>query len=781
MARLTLPLENIKDHYAVVVIGSGYGGAIAASRLARAGQQVCLLERGKEFQPGEYPNTEAQALAEMQTDVPQGHLGPRTGLYDFRFNEDINVVVGCGLGGTSLINANVCLPPDPRVFADPCWPQELRDDLSTLVAEGLRRAEEMLKPVPYPDLGPPLHKLQALEKSAHYLNEKFYRPPVKVTFNDEVNHVGVPQQACKVCGDCVSGCNYAAKNTLIMNYLPDARNHGAEIYTRVAVSKIERQEGRWLVYYQLLEAGREVFDVPPLFVSADMVILAAGTLGSTEILLRSQAAGLTLSDQLGHHFTGNGDVLGFSYNADEEIDGVGWGSHPPGELPPVGPTITGIIDKRHEPQLDEGVVIEEGAIPGVLAKLIPGVMALAAKTLGQDTDSGWLDSLNEKGREWDSWVRGPYHGAMRNTQIYLVMTHDQSAGRMYLENDRLRIAWPGVGEQPIFQRVNDLLKQASIPLGATFVKNPMWTELFKHNLTTVHPLGGCRMAENAENGVVNHQGQVFSDKSGATIHDSLYVCDGSIMPRSLGVNPLMTICALAERFVARLAQERGWQINYQLPSAPSQNAAPIALGLQFTETMRGFFSAQVKDDFAQGAKQGKEEGSPFEFTLTIISDDLDVMLDRPEHQARTLGTVTAPSLSSQPLTVTGGEFNLFVEDPDHPNTRQMHYRMKMATTAGRAYYFYGFKVIHNDPGFDAWTDNTTLYSTVYDGDSQDSPILGRGILVISPKDFLRQLTTIQVTNAATLEQQLEAKVRFGRFFTGVLFDTYAGVFSTPKP
>lgn len=781
MARLASPIENIKDHYTVVVIGSGYGGAIAASRLARAGQRVCLLERGKEFQPGEYPNTEAKALTEMQTDAPKAHLGPRTGLYDFRFNEDINVVLGCGLGGTSLINANVCLPPDPRVFADPCWPQELRDDLSTLVAEGLRRAEEMLKPVPYPPLAPPLLKIGVLEKSAAYLQEKFYRPPIKVTFEDGVNHVGVPQHACTVCGDCVSGCNYAAKNTLIMNYLPDARNHGAEIYTRVAVSRIERQEGRWLVYYQLLEAGREVFDAPPLFVSADMVILAAGTLGSTEILLRSQAAGLTLSDQLGHHFTGNGDVLGFSYNADEEIDGVGWGSHPPGELPPVGPTITGIIDRRHEPQLDDGVVIEEGAIPGVLAKFIPGVMALAAKTLGQDTDSGWLDSLNEKGREWDSWVRGPYHGAMRNTQTYLVMTHDGSAGRMYLEDDRLRIAWPGVGDQPIFQRVNDLLKQATIPLGGTYVKNPIWTEAFKHDLITVHPLGGCSMADNAENGVVNHQGQVFSSKSGVTIHDSLYVCDGSIMPRSLGVNPLMTICALAERCVARLAQDRGWQINYQLPSAPSQTAAPTVLGLQFTETMKGFFSAKVKDDFAQGAKQGKKDGSPFEFTLTIISDDLDAMLARPEHRARTLGTVTAPSLSSQPLTVTEGEFNLFVEDPDHLNTRQMHYRMKMTTTAGRVYYFYGFKVIHNDPGFDAWADNTTLYSTLYDGDSQDSPILGRGILVIYPEDFVRQLTTVQVTNAATPEQQVEAKVRFGRFFTGILFDKYANIFSTPKP
>jgi cholesterol oxidase len=289
------------------------------------------------------------------------------------------------------------------------------------------------------------------------------------------------------------------------------------------------------------------------------------------------------------------------------------------------------------------------------------------------------------------------------------------------------------------------------------------------------------MAENAENGVVNHKGQAFSGANGVAVHDSLYVCDGSIMPRSLGVNPLLTICALAERCVAHLAQERGWQINYRLPSAPSQTATPTVLGLQFTETMKGFFSAKVKDDFAQGAKQGKEEGSPFEFTLTIISDDLDAMLARPEHRGRTLGTVTAPSLSSQPLTVTQGEFNLFVEDPDHPNTRQMHYRMKMASTEGRAYYFYGFKVIHNDPGFDAWTDNTTLYSTVYDGDSQDSPILGRGILVIYPEDFVRQLTTLQVTNAANLAQQVAAKVRFGRFFTGVLFDTYAGIFSTPKP
>jgi cholesterol oxidase len=142
------------------------------------------------------------------------------------------------------------------------------------------------------------------------------------------------------------------------------------------------------------------------------------------------------------------------------------------------------------------------------------------------------------------------------------------------------------------------------------------------------------MAEDAQNGVVNHQGQVFSSTSGVDTYDSLYVCDGAIMPRSLGVNPLLTICALAERCVALLAQDRGWQINYQLPSAPGQVAAPVALGLQFTERMKGFFSSQVKDDYAQGAKQGQEDGSTFEFALTIITDDLESMLGKPEPRSR---------------------------------------------------------------------------------------------------------------------------------------------------
>ena len=259
MPRLSSPVREIKDHYTVLVIGSGYAGAIAASRLARAGQQVCVLERGREFQNGEYPDTEAEALAEMQAELPSGHTGSRTGLYEFNVNPDVNVFVGCGLGGTSLINGNVAVRAEPRVFDDTRWPQALRDDMDSL-EEGYRRAEEMLRPVAYPARYPALPKLLALEQSAAHLGQTCSRPPIAVNFTEGVNHVGVEQHACMLCGDCVTGCNYGAKNTVLFNYLPDARNFGAEIYTQVSVRRLERRDGRWLAHYQTLETGREDFD-----------------------------------------------------------------------------------------------------------------------------------------------------------------------------------------------------------------------------------------------------------------------------------------------------------------------------------------------------------------------------------------------------------------------------------------------------------------------------------------------------------------------------------------
>ena len=199
------------------------------------------------------------------------------------------------------------------------------------------------------------------------------------------------------------------------------------------------------------------------------------------------------------------------------------------------------------------------------------------------------------------------------------------------------------------------------------------------------------------------------------------------------------------------------------------------VGIQFTETMRGYFSSKVKDNYETAAKQGEEDNSPFEFTLTVTADNVDKFISDENHQARLEGTVTAPGISAQPLKVNHGEFNLFVVDASRVETRKMRYRLQMVAEDGTIYYLDGFKLIHNDPGFDLWADTTTLYIDVYHGEDDSSPLLGKGMLKILPADFMHQMTTIAATNAKTIEQNLEAVANFGYFFAGTLFEIYGGV------
>ena len=203
-------------------------------------------------------------------------------------------------------------------------------------------------------------------------------------------------------------------------------------------------------------------------------------------------------------------------------------------------------------------------------------------------------------------------------------------------------------------------------------------------------------------------------------------------------------------------------------------------GLRFTETMRGYFSTKVKDDYQRAADEGRQSQSRFQFTLTIGAPDLEKALTAPEHPFTIAGTVQAAALSPSPLTVTGGEFRLLEKNEDATGERNMIYRMKLRTGKGRSFFFSGFKVIHNGPATALWPETTTLYATVYDGDDSSCPVFGKGILKTSAEDFMHQLTTIQVTGASDSRQRLEATARFGKFFAGVLWDTYGGVLVPPN-
>jgi len=376
--RLSSPVADLRERYDVVVVGSGYGGAIAACRLARAGRTVCVLERGRELHPGEYPETLVEAARQTQAHVGGRRVGPATGLFDLHLGDDINVVVGCGLGGTSLINANVALEADPRVFEDARWPERLRGGHDELLRMGYDEARRMLGSTPYPDDAPALRKLDALGRAGNALAHPATRPPINVTFSDGPNAAGVDQRACTGCGNCITGCNDSAKNTVLFNYLPDAYAHGAEIFTELEVWTVARApDGDWLVSFQSRGQGREVFGAPTQFVRAEVVVLAAGTLGSTAILLRSARAGLTVSPRVGERFSGNGDVVGFAFDADAEMGGLGGRDHTRLTSAKPGPCITGLVDLRDTPDVDDGLVIEDAVIPNALAGVLAAGLTLA--------------------------------------------------------------------------------------------------------------------------------------------------------------------------------------------------------------------------------------------------------------------------------------------------------------------------------------------------------------------------------------------------------------------
>jgi len=556
---LSKNLESLKPGYDVVVVGSGYGGGVAASRLARCGLGVCVLERGREILTGEFPDRMSRAIKDFQITGDNINFGSSQGLFDIRVGDDIHVLQGCGLGGTSLINANVCLKPDPRVFEDPVWPEDIRKDDSLTL--GFARAREMLRPTMFKDQYS-LLKLRALDTASDALGTHMVCPPLHVTFRERVNAANIIQPACTLCGDCCSGCNVGAKTTVNLTYLPDAVAHGAEIFSGIKVRSLSKHnEGGWQIYYEINGSQGSNEIAPNGQIDCKILILAAGSLGTCEILLRSAEQGLALSNKLGKRFTGNGDVLAIGYNNDVDVNSVGIGFPPKVNGEPVGPAVAGLIDLRQTENVDDGVAIVDASIPSSMATGLASILAGADAAFGVDGDHTLADELDEFGRALKGLVNGAYSGAVRNTQSFLAIGHDQCSGELFLENDQIKINWPNAARQEVFRRIDDALTRAVAATGGTYIRNPLSETVLGENLLTVHPLGGAPMGESHENGVVNHKGEVFDPGNSEiqnALHDGLYICDGSIMPRSLGIHPLFTITAMAERILMHLYRDRSF-------------------------------------------------------------------------------------------------------------------------------------------------------------------------------------------------------------------------------
>ena len=526
---------------------------------------ICILERGKEWLPSQFPDNLLDGAPQVRSD-----LSP-LGLYDFYIGADIGVIKGSGLGGTSLVNANVAYQPDDDLFDNPQWPQAIRDARdSGKLQEYFDRVRATLFADRHPH-GMDLSKVKALKKGAEGRpNSEFDLLNIAVNFTFEGrNNWGVQQRKCINCGDCITGCNVGAKNTLDTNYLAIAKSGGAGIFTQVEVNRVEKDPaGGYLIHYVRRDNNGGVTQQGTLKAKRT-VILSAGALGSTAIMLRSREQGLGLPNTVGTRFSGNGDFFGLAYNGDARTDVLGWGAYPdsdrarriqpaPGQTLYPGPTIVARIRYGKDKALQKRITVEDLSFP---LMYVDAARAAFTVMIGRDTDSDdFFDSLEETGRRLlDVGAFNPEleKGALNYTMLYLVMGYDDAGGRIELDANtgQAAIRWPGVGGQGVFQRENDLLLEHATALGADFIESPIWGFTPARTLFTAHPLGGCPMGENQTTGLVNDSGQVFDEHG--NLHGGLYIADGSIVPTAIGVNPFLTISALSERIAESVTTSLG--------------------------------------------------------------------------------------------------------------------------------------------------------------------------------------------------------------------------------
>jgi cholesterol oxidase len=530
--RLLAPIARQSPaQFDVLIIGSGYGASVCAARLSaslRPGCRLGVLERGKEWIPGTFPDRLKDVTGQSRLELmgpTKGETNDPTGLFNVQQFKETTILSGCGLGGSSLINASVAIQPDADVFQQSVWPQALRDRAFLDAYYELASAELGARVEPFDASGKMLVQRvvgdRLRHRGAHY--EPAAITVVRSPIGNELpvlNRQGVRQRNCLDCGDCLTGCNVGAKNTLAMNYIPMARRFGAEFFTQTEVNRIEKSNGGiYLVHYTTsfpTVDGR--FERVHGCTSTRILILGAGSLGSSEILLRSQSDGLPFSPRLGCGWTGNGDALGFISNSQFPTGVAGKSAYGPA-CPPVGPTIQTNINYPMRP-LAGRVLIQEGAAARAYANAIGALM---------------------------------FDLKMEETQILLGMGHDGAAGRITLNEKGFgEVNWPGSLDSDYRKLIRYEFEQIAQALGGKY----RYLKIFGDRTISVHPLGGCGMSDDPQCGVVNDKGQVFDGLNGgdldyqtgaARVHHGLYVIDGAMLPTSIACNPFLTITALAER------------------------------------------------------------------------------------------------------------------------------------------------------------------------------------------------------------------------------------------
>jgi cholesterol oxidase len=558
------------DTYDYVIIGSGFGGSVSAMRLTEKGYRVLVLERGRRFRDDDFARSTWNVWRYIW--LPAARCFGILQISPFR---DVIVLHGAGVGGGSLGYANVLMVPGEEMFAAPAW-RHLAD-WKRLLAPHFETASRMLGVAPNPKLWPTDALLK--EIAGELGQEESFQPTRVGTYFGEAGREGdeVPdpyfggdgpvRRGCTHCGGCLVGCRHNAKNTLVKNYLYFAEKWGAHVLAEAQVTDIQplspdQPDGaRFQVVYRRSTAW---LPTPERRVRARNVICAAGALGTLRLLFRCRDVTrslASLSARLGDLVRTNNEALLGVTNRTGDVDCS------------QGIAITSIF------HADAVTTVEPVRYPAGsdLMRLLQGPL-LDTGTVAQRLWQSLRDFLR---RPTDFLLTHVRPGWAKRSTIILVMQTEESRLRMKFGRAlstlwrRNLVSQPDPSQMiPSHSRLGHQItrrfaeKIGGIPAGTVnegLLGIPM----------TAHILGGCPFGLTADEGVVDLSCQVHN-------YPGLYVVDGSIMPANPGVNPSLTIAALAEYAMS------------QVPAVPGRSRPALRLQPVLSATPPGGQPAPVK-------------------------------------------------------------------------------------------------------------------------------------------------------------------------------------------
>lgn len=550
------PAEN--EIFDFVVIGSGFGGSASAMRLAEKGYRVLILERGKRFRDQDFARTNWNVWKWLWFPALRCF-----GIFEMTFMNGLLALHGSGVGGGSLGYANVLMTPDDRLFAAPAW-RHLAD-WKTVLAPHYETARRMLGVTPNPRLWPADETLKEVASDLGK-GDTFQPTEVGVFFNESAPEgqpspdpffggEGPERVGCIHCGGCMVGCRYNSKNTLVKNYLYFAEKWGAQITPQAKVRDIrplpegQPDGARYEVVYcrstALLPAARRV--------RARNVILSAGTLGTLEVLFRCRDVARSLprlSICLGDNARTNSEALLGMTTRDRRIDYS------------KGIAITSVFHADEVTRV-EPVRYSDGSsfIRLLTAPLIGGEDSIPMRFL----KTIWgairhpIDFLDAK--FFARWAR--------RTTILLVMQTEENLTHIRLGRGLFTLFRRGLVLRPD----PDHPIPGEIKIGtwitrefarkANGIPQAAFTDSLLNFPTTAHIMGGVPFGRDDQEGVINLDCEVHN-------YPGLYVVDGSIMPANPGINPSLTITALAEYAMSRIPAREGAQTRKMLVGAARQ-------------------------------------------------------------------------------------------------------------------------------------------------------------------------------------------------------------------